>query len=235
MTKQKKEMKFLKLVLLFLFIFLMIFLTIKLFPLFKNLGNVEGRINFKNKINDMGILGPLVIIGLIFIQLLVAFLPGEPLEILAGMCYGTWGGMLLIFVGVLLGSMIIFFSVKKFGKDFIETFFEEKSIQKLENNKLMKNTNKLEFIFFILFFLPGTPKDLFTYIGGLMPIRTSRFILISTFARFPSIITSTFAGSNIIEGNIELTIITFIVTLIISLLGIFIFHQLEKQKIVIRK
>lgn len=235
MTKQKKKMKFLKLILLFLFIFLMIFLTIKLFPLFRDLGNADGRINFKNRIDDMGIFGPLVIIGLIFIQLLVAFLPGEPLEILAGMCYGTWGGMLLIFIGVLLGSSLIFFSVKKFGKDFIETFFETKSIQKLKNNKLMKNTNKLEFIFFILFFLPGTPKDLFTYIGGLMPIKASRFLLISTFARFPSIITSTFAGSNIIEGNMRLTVITFIVTLIISLLGIFLFHQLEKQKIIIKE
>lgn len=235
MTKQKKEMKFLKLILLFLFILLMIFLTIKLFPLFKNLGNAEGRINFKNKIDDMGILGPLVIIGLIFIQLLVAFLPGEPLEILSGMCYGTWGGMVLIFIGVLFGSTIIFFSVRKFGKDFIETFFDTRSIQKLKDNKLMKNTNKLELIFFILFFLPGTPKDLFTYIGGLMPIKPSRFLLISTFARFPSIITSTFAGANIIEGNMKLTIITFIVTLILSLVGIFLFHQLEKQKITIKE
>lgn len=229
MTKQKKKMKIVKAILLILFLIVVTFFTIKLLPLFKDLGSAEGRNLFKTKIDAMGPLGAFMIIGLVFIQLLLAFLPGEPLEILAGMCYGTIGGMILIFIGVFLGSVIIFFSVKKFGKDFIITFFGEDGYDKVINNKIFKNAKKIELILFILYFIPGTPKDIFTYIGGLIPIKPINFLLISTFARFPSIITSTFAGSNITSGNFNLTIITFIVTFIISAIGLIAFSIIQKR------
>lgn len=229
MTKQKRQMKIVKAVLLIFFLAVVTFFTIKLLPLFKDLGSTEGRNLFKSKIDAMGPLGAFMIIGLVFIQLLLAFLPGEPLEILAGMCYGTIGGMILIFIGVFLGSFIIFFSVKKFGKDFIITFFGEDGYDKVINNKIFKNAKKIELILFILYFIPGTPKDIFTYIGGLIPIKPINFLLISTFARFPSIITSTFAGSNITSGNFNLTIITFIVTFVLSAIGLILFSILQKR------
>lgn len=229
MTKQKKKMKIIKAILLILFLIVVTFFTIKLLPLFKDLGSAEGRNLFKTKIDAMEPLGAFMIIGLVFMQLLLAFLPGEPLEILAGMCYGTIGGMILIFIGVFLGSVIIFFSVKKFGKDFIITFFGEDGYDKVINNKIFKNAKKIELILFILYFIPGTPKDIFTYIGGLIPIKPINFLLISTFARFPSIITSTFAGSNITSGNFNLTITTFIVTFIISAIGLIAFSIIQKR------
>lgn len=229
MTKQKRQMKIVKAILLILFLIVVTFFTIKLLPLFKDLGSEEGRNLFKNKIDAMGPLGAFMIIGLVFIQLLLAFLPGEPLEILAGMCYGTVGGMILIFIGVFLGSVIIFYSVRKFGKDFIITFFGEDGYDKVINNKIFKNAKKIELILFILYFIPGTPKDIFTYIGGLIPIKPINFLLISTFARFPSIITSTFAGSNITSGNFDLTITTFIVTFVISAIGLIAFSMIQRK------
>lgn len=229
MTKQNKQMKIIKMILLFLFLAVVTFFTIKLLPLFKDLGSEKGQALFKEKIDSLGPLGALMIIGLVFIQLLLAFLPGEPLEILAGMCYGTLGGMILIFIGVFIGSFIIFYSVKKFGKDFIITFFGDDGYDKVINNKLFKNSQKVELILFILYFIPGTPKDIFTYIGGLIPIKPLNFLLISTFARFPSIITSTFAGENITSGNFNLTIITFIVTFVISVIGIIVFSIIQRK------
>lgn len=229
MTKQKKQMKIIKLILLIAFAVLLAFFTIKFFPLFKNLGTESGRIEFKNKIESMGVLGPLAIIGLVFLQLLLAFLPGEPLEILAGMCYGTFGGIILIFIGVFLSSLIVFLSVKKFGKDFIITFFGEDGYKKVMSNKLFKNPKKIEMLLFILYFIPGTPKDLFTFIGGLIPIKPLNFLLISTFARFPSIITSTFTGANIANGNLNLTIISFIITFVISCIGLFVFNKIQNK------
>lgn len=230
MTKQKKQMKVLKIVLLILFLAVVTFFSIKLVPLFKDLGSESGRALFKDKIDSMGPLGALMIIGLVFIQLLLAFLPGEPLEILAGMCYGTLGGMILIFIGVFIGSVIIFYSIRKFGKDFIITFFGDDGYNKIINNKIFKDTKKIELILFILYFIPGTPKDILTYIGGLIPIKPLNFLLISTFARFPSIITSTFAGENITNGNFNITIITFIVTFIISCIGLIVFNIIQRKK-----
>lgn len=98
-----------------------------------------------------------------------------------------------------MSTLLIFFSVRKFGRNFIYTFTSKEKIEKLENSKWFKNQKKLEIIFLILFLLPGTPKDLLVYIGGLLPVNPIRFILISTIARIPAILALTILGHGIIE------------------------------------
>ena len=104
--------------------------------------------------------------------------------------------------------------VRKLGRKFVYDFCNKEQIEKLENSKLMKNTEKIEFIMLILFLIPGTPKDLLVYIGGLLPIKPLRFILISTFARLPSVISSTFAGENIASGDWTFSIIIYFFNLL---------------------
>ena len=170
-----------------------------------------------------------MLVGLQLLQILVPVLPGEPIEFLAGMCYGTLGGMLIIFLGTFLSSFIIFYCVRKFGRAFIYTFFGKEKIEKLENSKWFSNPNKIELLLLIIFFIPGTPKDLFVYVSGLLPVRPSRFFIISTFARFPSVISSTFAGANLVEGNWELSIIAYIITFLISAICIWFYNRKEKK------
>ena len=86
---------------------------------------------------------------------------------------------------------------------------------------MWNNPNKIRMLLFFAFFIPGLPKDIFVYIGGLLPINPIEFLLISTFARFPSIISSTIAGSNILYGNWSVILITYTVTFFIS--GILLF------------
>ncbi len=157
-----------------------------------------------------------MLVGLQLLQILVPVLPGEPIEFLAGMCYGTLGGMTIIFLGSFLSSFVIFFCVRKLGKNFIYTFLGKEKISKIENSKLFSNPDRIELILLIIFLIPGTPKDLFIYIAGLLPIKPLHFFLISTFGRFPSIISSTFAGSKLIDGNWTLSIISYAVTFLIS-------------------
>jgi len=165
------------------------------------------------------------------LQILVPILPGEPIEFLAGMCYGTLGGLLLIFAGAFLSSFIIFFAVKAFGKNFIYTFLGKDKIEKLENHRLFTNSKKIEFFMFIAFLIPGTPKDLLTYLAGLLPIQPSRFLIIATFARFPSVLTSTFAGANLVSGNIHITLMTYAITLIICAIGLYFYnHTMNKEE-----
>ena len=71
--------------------------------------------------------------------------------------------------------------VGKFGKKYLYNTFSKEKIQKIENSKLFKNPKKAEVLMCILFFTPGTPKDLLTYIGFLFPIPPIKFILIATF------------------------------------------------------
>lgn len=158
---------------------------------------------FKEKVEKSGVLGMLMLFGLQVAQIFLIIVPGEPIEILAGMCYGTFFGTAFIMISASIISISIFLLVRKFGKRFVYDFCEKKQINKIENNKLFHNPKKLEKILLILFLIPGSPKDLLVYASGLLPISTLKFILISTFARLPSVITSTIAGENIVNRNLE--------------------------------
>lgn len=226
-----KKIKAFKLAMLIIFILIMVFLTIQLIPIFKNISTAEGREIFKNDIEQLGAKGILAIVGLMVVQIFIPILPGEPVEVLAGMSYGPIGGMFVIFLGAFLSSLIIFFAVRKFGKSFIYSFVSKEKIDKLENSKLFSNPKRLDTILFILFFIPGTPKDLFVYLAGLLPIKPVRFLLISTFARFPSIISSTIAGSNLVDGNWVVIAITYGITFLLAGIIVYIFNKREKVDI----
>ncbi len=229
-SKNPKTLKIIHLLVLILTIVLLIIVTLKLFPMFANLGTPEGQAQFQQDITSQGLEGIFYLLGLQLLQILVPILPGEPIEFLAGMCYGTFGGLLLIFLGSFLSSCIIFFAVRAFGKNFIDTFLGEDKVEKIENSKFFANGKKIEFFFLIVFLIPGTPKDLFTYVAGLLPIRASRFLLIATFARFPSIITSTFAGANLVSGNLHITIITYALTLIFCGICLLFYKKHNKEE-----
>ena len=230
----KKE-KVLKIISLILLIAIFTAITIEIAPLFTNISTEQGRLNLKYKIENMGIKGIFIIIGLMIAQIFLAILPGEPVEVLAGMCYGPFGGLIIILLGAFISTCIIFFTVKKFGRNFIYSFVSKEKIDKIEKNKLFNNSKKLDIIFFILFLIPGTPKDLFVYIGGLLPVKPSRFIIIATFARIPSIISSTIAGGNIMEGNWHIIIISYALSFLLSGIVIYIANKKDKDFIEVIK
>ena len=226
----KKKIKILQLIILIVILIALILVVTDLWPLMKNLSTKEGQLEFKYEIDSLGIKGIFLLAGLQFIQIFLVILPGEPLEILAGMCYGTWGGLLFITISVFITTTIIVLLVKKFGKKIIYNFFNKEKIDKIENSKLFKNPNKIEILICVLFFIPGTPKDLIIYLGGLLPINPLRFILISTFVRFPSVISSTIAGDSLSTGNWKMMIIVYGITFILTAIVIFIVNKFDKNK-----
>ncbi len=225
-----KRTKVFKRLLMIIVLALCIGLIVYLFPVIKNLSTPEGQLDFKNHVANLGALGYLALFGLQFAQIFLIVLPGEPIEILAGMCYGGIGGLIFITVSVFIITTIVFWAVRKFGRKFVYSFCSKERIDKIENSKLFKNPKKIEWIMLILFLIPGTPKDLLVYIAGLLPLKPLRFILISTFARLPSVISSTFAGSNLVAGNWKFSLIIYGATFIIVGLAIFIINKFDKDK-----
>ncbi len=213
-----------------IFIVLLIGLLIYLVPLFKELLTEAGRENFKQSIDDLGIFGIFLLFALQFAQIFLVVIPGEPIEILAGMCYGVVWGTLFVMISSLLISCFIFFLVRRFGREFVYNFYKKDKVKKILNSKLFKDTKRIEFIILLLFLIPGTPKDLFVYLAALLPIRPYRFIIISTFARFPSIITSTLAGANIVEGNFHTALILYGVIFALVIIIILIVNRYDKSK-----
>jgi len=231
--KNEGKIKIVKIVLTMVIVIGLTIFLWKLAPLMTELSTKEGQVAFKNKISDMGFLGILMLLGLQILQILLVVLPGEPFEVLAGMCYGTWGGTLFITISVFITTTVIFFTVRKLGKKYLYNFFKKEKIDKIMKSKAINQSRNLEIILCILFFLPGTPKDLFVYIGGLLPIKPLRFILISTLVRFPSVITSTMVGSNITKGNWETSLIIYGVTFGIAMLCVYLVSLKDRNKEII--
>ena len=223
--------KILKLVMFVVALIICIGAIMYLFPVMKNLSTVEGKTAFKQRVDSSGIWGLLSLFGLQVAQIFLFIIPGEPIEILAGMCYGGLWGTVFIMASAGIISTIIFFLVRKFGKKFVYEFCDENKVKKIESSKLFQNPKKIEMIMLILFLLPGTPKDLLVYIAGLLPIKPSKFILISTFARFPSVISSTLAGANIAVGDWKLGILLYGIIVVAVTILIFIYQKFDKEKI----
>lgn len=228
---ERNKVKVLKIIIFAIVIILCVGLIAYIFPVMKNLSTPEGQIAFKEKVERSGIWGFLTLLGLQFAQIFLVILPGEPLEILAGMCYGTVGGTLFILFSVALTTTIIFLLVRKYGKKFVYHSFDKEKIDKIENSKIFQNPKKIEYILALCFAIIGTPKDILVYIGGLLPVKPIRFILISTFCRFPSVISSTIVGEYFSEGNWKISLLVYGITFALTILALAIIRIFDKEKI----
>lgn len=226
-----KKTKIFKLVLLGIVLTIAIAVTAYLIPVIRELGTPEGQQAFQTRINDSGFLGVLMLFGLQFAQIFLFIIPGEPIEILAGVCYGSIWGTVFIMVSAAIISAFIYVLVHKLGRKFIYDFVSKEKIEKIENNKVFQNPKTIRFLIFILFFIPGTPKDLLTYIAALLPIKPMEFIIISTIARFPSVISSTWAGASLLEGNWKASLLIYGVTFLIVAIVVIIMRRFDKDKI----
>ena len=212
-----------------IFAVIMAVVTVLLWDEIVALGTEEGRARFKEYIDGIGVGGWFVTLGIQLLQIFVAFIPGEPVELMLGFVWGPWLGMITCLVGIFIGTLIIFLLVKRFGRPFVQKIVGDKD---LTTYKFLSDPKKIDLTVFILFFIPGTPKDALTYIAPLAPISPVRYLLIATFARIPSIITSTLLGDSIATGDYLLAIIVFVITAVISVAGIIIGNKfVEKRKV----
>ena len=183
--------------------------------------------HFREWIESLGVLGDLAYVALVMLQVIVAFIPGEPVEILGGYAFGVWHGTALYLIGAFAGSLIVFLFVRKFGKTAVEIFFSK---EKLESLKILHASPKRTLIFSIIFTVPGTPKDLLVYFAGLTDMKLSTWIIISAFGRIPSVITSTISGSALGEGKYSSALLALIVTAFLSLAGFLVYKFILKER-----
>ena len=182
---------------------------------------------FREFIDSFGIWGRLVFVLMVVMQVIIAVIPGEPFEIAAGYIFGSFEGTVLCLLGILIGSIIIFLLVRKFGVKLVEVFFSRDKINSL---RFLNTSKKATTLCFIIMFIPGTPKDLLSYFAGLTKITLPSWLFISVFARIPSVLTSSVGGSLLGNEKYLFAIITFGVTLIVSVIGLLIYNRITKEK-----
>ena len=176
---------------------------------------------FRQWVDQQGLWAHVLFTGMVILQVIVAVIPGEPLEIAAGYAFGAVEGTLLCVLGTFIGGILVFLLVRRFGLRAVEVFFPPEKLQKL---RFLHNERRLSQWVFFIFFLPGTPKDLLCYFVGLtaMPLRT--WVLISAVARLPSIVTSTVGGNALGMGEYTFAVVVFAAALAISGLGMLLYR-----------
>ena len=188
---------------------------------------VEDPYVFRKFIDSYGFFGRLVFIGIQILQVVFALIPGEVIEVGSGYAFGMWEGTLLCMAGAGIASMGVFSLVRFFGHKMTNSLFNPDKLKRL---KFLHDNKQLSLVVFFLFLVPGTPKDLLTYFVGLTSIRPLTFLLITTFARIPSILSSAYAGAKLNEQNYTASIVVFAVTIALSVLGFFIYRWVTSAR-----
>ncbi len=187
----------------------------------------ENPAEFQALIDSYGVGGRLIFVGIVVLQVLVAFIPGEPIELAAGYVFGFWEGTLLTLAGFLIGSWLVFALVRRFGVKLVEVFFPQK---KLEEIKFLQNPRKARALSLILMVIPGTPKDMLSYFAGLTKLTTLQWLAIVAVGRIPSLVTSTLTGAAAGEQHYLLSGIMLAVMLAIGLAGVLYYRHICKQE-----
>jgi len=188
------------------------------------LGSTE---ELRTFLDGYGWKGYLILMGLQCLQVVVALIPGEVIELGAGYAYGALRGTLICLTGVAVSSALIFLLVKKVGVSLVETFISREKIQQL---RFINSEKKLKRVVFLLFFIPGTPKDILTYFVGLTDMKLSEFLVISLIARIPSVLSSTISGQMLGDKNFLTAGIVYAITGAISILGYILYNRIIQHR-----
>lgn len=162
-------------------------------------------------------------IGLQIMQIIISVLPGQALQFAAGYAYAFWLGYLYSIIGVALGTTITFYLAKLLGKNAICVIFGE---EKLNEFVELLNSKRAYTIMFVIFLIPGIPKDILTYAAGISATRLKPFLLLSLVGRTPAMMGSIMMGSMFNKGSYTGLIILASIAVIACIIGI-----LKRKKI----
>lgn len=199
------------------FLLLMVFIVYLIWPYIADMFKPGGIERVLNEVRNAGPAGVFILLGLQFLQIVVAFIPGEVTQMAAGLLYGPWFGALIVLAGCIISSAFIYMLVHKLGAPFVQAIVPTKYLDKFRS---FEKTGKLNIVVFILFLIPGLPKDTFTYLVPLTDMRMRDFLILSNLGRIPGIIVSTYAADGFADGRIVESIIIFAVAAVIAIFGL---------------
>jgi uncharacterized membrane protein YdjX (TVP38/TMEM64 family) len=203
--------------------FFVLIIAISVFAVFyiNSMGTDSLQDKLELAIREAGVFGILICLGIQFIQVVVAFIPGEVVQVAIGYAYGTIAGGFITLAGALFSSVFVFYLVRKLGAPFVQGMVGSKDSGRI---RFLHNSKNLNSLVFILYLIPGLPKDLFNYVIPLTTMRPSAFFVLSTIARAPAIFASTFVAASFKSGDYLQMVIVAVIFGGLGLLGI-VFNQ----------
>lgn len=199
------------------FFALMVIVVILIWPYIHEAFESGGLSRVIDDVRNAGPLGFLILLAMQFMQIVVAFIPGEVVQMAAGMMYGPWLGAAVVLLGCIISSAFVFAVVHRLGAPFVRDMVPTKYLDKFN---AFEESGKLSIVVFILFLIPAMPKDTFTYLVPLTNMRMRDFLVLSNVGRIPGIVISTYAANGLVDGNITQSIIIFAVVAVIAIVAI---------------
>lgn len=172
---------------------------------------------FREYILSFGNMGSFIYMLLQAFQVLTPGVPGEIIQTVGGYVFGTYLGIVLSTAGTILGSLTAFFLARLIGKAFVRKHVSNRMFEKMET--LLSNRKSVLFIF-LIYLIPGLPKDTINYIAGVTPVKPGTFLLTSTLARLPGIFVTTYMGAHFQEKNYKTVVIAAIFMAILFAAGL---------------
>lgn len=162
-----------------------------------------------------------IYIGLQMTQIIISMIPGQALQFAAGLLYGFWAGFLISLIGAIAGTIVTYYLAQFLGKDALHVLFGKRHVEDYLNKI---NSKKGYILVFLIYLIPGVPKDLCSYAAGLSDMKLKAFLILSTVGRSPGMMGSLLIGKEIGEGNYITVFIIGIVAIIFFIFGI-IYHS----------
>ncbi len=163
-----------------------------------NLGSRDDIVEWMRR---RGPLGPLICIGIQFLQVVLFPFPGEITQVAAGYVFGAWEGFLYSLIGIMLGEAFDFVFARLVGRPVISKLMGGRTLARVDKLLQPLQSRKGRYALFLLFVTPGMPKDAMSYGIGLSQIRLREFMIITGLARTPALLFSTLFGSQLYERN----------------------------------
>lgn len=221
----EKRQKFLLLVIICLIVAVMIAVGICVaIPMVRL---AEDPAAFKAWVDGYGIWGKAIFVGLLMMQVVIAFVPGGPFELVAGYAYGIAEGSVLCMASFILGSALVFALVRKFGMRIVEMFVSRQEVKELE---FLKNPRKTRALAFILMVIPGSPKDALNYVAGLTNLKLAEWLGIVFVGRIPALVSTVISGAAAGEKNLLLSAVVLALTALVSGMGVLYYRHICRQE-----
>ncbi len=188
-----------------------------------NLGSRDDIVEWMRR---RGPLGPLICIGIQFLQVVLFPFPGEITQVAAGYVFGAWEGFLYSLIGIMLGEAFDFAFARLVGRPVIIKLMGLRTLARVD--KLLRSRRGRSALF-LLFLTPGMPKDAMSYGAGLTQIRFQEFMIISGLGRIPALLFSTLFGSQLYERNWFTLALIGVVAVLVTV-GFYLFEKGQQKR-----
>ncbi|MBQ5977255.1 MAG: TVP38/TMEM64 family protein [Oscillospiraceae bacterium] len=193
-------------------------------PLLQFLSEPE---RFRAWIGERGVWGVAAFMLLNMLQVFVAVIPGGPFSMAAGYAFGPLWGTLICLAATTAASTLVLLIVRRWGGAAVR-FLSGKDPEELA---LFQKMERAEWVFLLVFLIPGSPKDVLSYAAGLMKLPLPSWIVINLIGRIPGILLSVLGGDRVMRGDYLLAAGLTLLCGALYIVGMIIYkNYMEKKK-----